>query len=421
MISPLTNERKFGDVNTEDFTTLGIAVVQNTSDIALKPSSSQVDSQIDTKNAAQLQQINLDYADRPTTYNKSEVYTKTESDAALALKGSAAQLATVTAYANTLPTLSTVNNVLNARFLLQDGENFLTFGALSDTTANTAAIAVNTAATVTNQSGIAAVNANIANILTGSAALETLNVFNETVGGSNTLEIKNKPDAINTASLQIEHELTASAQQAKVNFWDTSIPNSSSTSSATALTLSWDGDADTHTSTFAGGLTVAGTMACQNLIVTGIVTMPGGGGASAGDVLKVTRHCFNPHNNVLVPTNGSWVTAITFTHTPSDSQSHLNLTFTAIWKIFTANSGDDGEWLIQIEVDGSAVGGTLLRTIGTSETGSSSPCIGQYTNTSLTAKTITVRARQTGSANDQLMFNNAGTDSTWLHIEEVKR
>ena len=39
---------------------------------------------------------------------------------------------------------------------------------------------------MTNQSGIAAVNDNIANILTGSAALETLNVFNETVGGSNT-------------------------------------------------------------------------------------------------------------------------------------------------------------------------------------------------------------------------------------------
>ena len=181
MISPLTNEKKFGDVSNEDFTTLGVTVVQNSSDIANKPSSSQVDSQIDTKNAAQLQQINLDYADRPTTYNKSEVYTKTESDASLALKGSAAQLATVTAYANTLPTLSTVNNVLNARFLLQDGENFLTFGALSDTTANTAAIATATAATVTNQSGIAAVNNNIANILTGSAALETLNVFNETV------------------------------------------------------------------------------------------------------------------------------------------------------------------------------------------------------------------------------------------------
>ena len=422
MISPLTNEKKFGDVSNEDFTTLGVTVVQNSSDIANKPSSSQVDSQIDTKNAAQLQQINLDYADRPTTYNKSEVYTKTESDAALALKGSAAQLATVTAYANTLPTLSTVNNVLNARFLLQDGENFLTFGALSD------------------------VNCKHSGDRHGHSSHRDESIWHRrceqqhckhphrqcSVGDIERLQrdrgwVKHRWRSrtsltlINAASLQIEHELTTSAQLAKVNFWDTSIPNSSSTSSATALTLSWDGDADTHTSTFAGGLTVAGTMACTNLIVTGIVTMPGGGGASAGDVLKVTRTCFNPHNNVLVPTNGSWVTAITFTHTPSDSQSHLNLTFTAIWKIFTANSGDDGEWLIQIEVDNSAVGGTLLRTIGTSETGSSSPCIGQYTNTSLTAKTITVRARQTGSANDQLMFNNAGTDSTWLHIEEVKR
>ena len=102
-------------------------------------------------------------------------------------------------------------------------ENLVTFGAKSDVTANTAAIAVNAAATVTNQSGIAAVNANIASILAGNSALETLNVSNQTVGGKNTLEIKNKPDALNTASLQIEHELTASAQQAKVNFWDTSI------------------------------------------------------------------------------------------------------------------------------------------------------------------------------------------------------
>ena len=173
MISPLTNERKFGDVSNEDFHDAwrhsGAKQLGHCHE-RCKPSSSQVDSQIDTKNAAQNLQISLDYADRPTTYNKSEVYNKTESDASLALKGSAAQLATVTAYANTLPTLSTVNNVLNARFLLQDGENFLTFGALSDTTANTAAIATATAATVSNQSGIAAVNANIANILTGSCS-----------------------------------------------------------------------------------------------------------------------------------------------------------------------------------------------------------------------------------------------------------
>ena len=147
MISPLTNEKKFGDVSNEDFTTLGVTVVQNSSDIANKPSSSQVDSQIDTKNAAQLQQINLDYADRPTTYNKSEVYTKTESDASLALKGSAAQLATVTAFVNTLPTLSTVNSVINNRFIARDSNDFVTFGALADVTNNTAAIATATAAT----------------------------------------------------------------------------------------------------------------------------------------------------------------------------------------------------------------------------------------------------------------------------------
>ena len=102
MISPLTNERKFGDVSTEDFTTLGVAVVQNSSDIATnaaKPSSSQVDSQIDAKNTTQMTQL----------------YTKTETDAALALKGSAAGLATVSAYASGLHTTATVNNLIDSK------------------------------------------------------------------------------------------------------------------------------------------------------------------------------------------------------------------------------------------------------------------------------------------------------------------
>ena len=115
LVSPLTRVSKAG-VSGADFTTLESAVAANTT----KPSIAAVDGQIDTKNAAQLQQINLDYADRPTTYNKSEVYTKTESDAALQLKGSAAQLATVTAFVNTLPTLSTVNTIMNNRFIAQD-------------------------------------------------------------------------------------------------------------------------------------------------------------------------------------------------------------------------------------------------------------------------------------------------------------
>ena len=383
-------------------------------------STASVDDQIDEKNQAQNLQINLDYADRPTTYNKSEVYNKTESDAALALKGSAAQLATVTAFVNTLPTTSTVNGLLDARFILQDGQNFVTYGAKSDVTANTAAIATATAATVTNQSGIASVNANIANILTGSAALETLNVFNEVVGGSNTLEIKNKPDAINTASLQIEHELTASAQLAKVNFWDTSIPNSASTSSATALTLSWDGDADTHTSTFAGGLTVAGTMACTNLICTGIATLPGSG-ASAGDVLKSSRVLIN--NAASANMTNNWHTVFNHAHTPSDASSYLNVTFTGLWKLRPSGGSQDGEWRISLFVDGTSIGDCFLRNDGAAPVGQASPCFGQYQNSSLASKTISLRAIQTNNFQQSQFYLNYShsLNSNWLAIEEVKR
>ena len=76
LVSPLTRVSKAG-VSGADFTALESAVAANTT----KPSATAVDSQIDTKNEAQNLQINLDYADRPTTYNKSEVYNKTESDA----------------------------------------------------------------------------------------------------------------------------------------------------------------------------------------------------------------------------------------------------------------------------------------------------------------------------------------------------
>jgi hypothetical protein len=235
---------------------------------------------------------------------------------------------------------------------------------------------VNTAATVTNQSGIAAVNANIASILAGSSALETLNVSNEVVGGSNRLEIKNKPDALNTASLQIEHELTASAQQAKVNFWDTSIPDSASTNSSNALTLSWDADSNAHTSTFAGGVTVAG-----QLFVGGVEVTGGGAAASAGDVLKSTRTQLT-QGNVQVPTNGSWQTIWTHIHTPSDAQSHLHITVAAVFKLGPQSGISDGERRLSLECGGTTCGGTVLVTEGSRETGSSSPILGKYTNSS---------------------------------------
>ena len=452
MISPLTNEKKFGDVSTEDFTTLGVTVVQNSSDIttantqiaanAAKPSSSQVDSQIDAKNTTQMTQL----------------YTKTETDAALALKGSASGLATVTAYASGLPTTTTVNNLIDSKNITQDITNFGTFAVRSDTYTKSAVDtivsnqAATTASTYAPQSStytktqVDAIETNInttaASTYATQSALATVstsaatNATNITATGVEVILLQSAVTANsaqgNTSATTLAGVVAGSQALASADITGNAIVGGSLqaagiTSTGSFLGASWAafGSIPLNPQTgvvYAQQLSTTGNVTCAgSLFVGGVQVTGGAAAATAGDVLKVTRTCFNPHNNVLVPTGGSWVTAITFTHTPSDSQSHLNLTFTAIWKIFTANSGDDGEWLIQIEVDGSAVGGTLLRTIGTSETGSSSPCIGQYTNSSLTAKVITVRARQTGSANDQLMFNNAGVDSTWLHIEEVKR
>ena len=103
--SPLSNERKYGDVSTEDFTTLGVTVVQNSSDIttantqiaanSVKPSSSAVDSQIDAKNTTQMTQL----------------YTKTKTDTAVA----------------TRTTPADVQTALNTRFQAQDTSNFIVF------------------------------------------------------------------------------------------------------------------------------------------------------------------------------------------------------------------------------------------------------------------------------------------------------
>ena len=75
--------------------------------------------------------------------------------------------------------------------------------------ANTAAITTTTAATATNQSGISAPKGNFACIMSGNHALEALNVFDESFTAGATpkkiVSLKCKSDAINTASLLINH------------------------------------------------------------------------------------------------------------------------------------------------------------------------------------------------------------------------
>ena len=203
LVSPLTRVTKAA-VSGADFTALESSVAANTS----KPTATAVDGQIDTKNAAQLLQINLDYTDRATTYNVSQV------DGLVASRTTPAD----------------VQTALNTRFLAQDISNFVVFQDRS--TGLTAAAA---ASTYAPQSGvytksevdstnstttalIAQASTNIADLELGN--LSGLNVYNAAASGSNTLEIRCRPDAsANQASLQIVHDHTTSGSRAKLGFW----------------------------------------------------------------------------------------------------------------------------------------------------------------------------------------------------------
>ena len=71
---------------------------------------------------------------------------------------------------------------------------------------------------MTNQSGISALNGNVASILPGSSALETLNVCNESysaqVSPTNVASLKCERDAINSTALLINHEVLTNQQRA---------------------------------------------------------------------------------------------------------------------------------------------------------------------------------------------------------------
>ena len=437
MISPLTNERKYGDVSTEDFTTLGVTVVQNSSDIttantqiaanAAKPSSSQVDSQIDVKNTTQMTQL----------------YTKTETDAALALKGSAAQLATVTAYANTLPTLSTVNNVLNARFILQDGSNFVTYGAKSDVTANTAAITA-AASTYATQSALATVTASAATNATNISAAQTALGTVTASAATNATNISATQTALGTVTASAATNATnITATQVEVVLLQSAVTQNSAQGNTSATTLAGvvAGTQALSAVDVQGNLTTTGTaiigsslqttdltatgrvlssswgafgsiplnpqtgdlsslnLSSTNVYCSGTLTVNGqavtGGAsaASAGDVLKITRTEI-ANGNIFIATNGSFTTITSVWHTPSDASSYLNVDFVGVWTINAPSGNDDGQWKLSLEVDNATIGSTTFKCLGNRESGSTSPIWGQYTNSSTSAKQIVFMANR---------------------------
>ena len=450
MISPLTNEKKFGDVSNEDFTTLGVTVVQNSSDIAVnaaKPSSSQVDSQINTKNAAQNLQISLDYADQPTTYNKSEVYNKTESDASLALKGSAAGFATVTAYASGLPTTSTVNNLMDARFLLQDTQNFVTYLDRASGLTTTAAAATyapqattysktesdtlisaqatTNAATYATQASLGVVSTAAATNATNITATQVEVVLLQSAATANSAQGQTNTTTI--AGVVAGSQALASADITGNAIIGGTLQAAGITSTGSFLGGSWAAFGSIPLNPVTGGLyaqqlSTTGNVTCAGSLFVGGVQVTPAGGASAGDVLKSTRTNLTT-GNVTIPTNGSWQTVWTHNHTPSDAQSYLHITVAAVFKLSAQSGSSDGEWLISIEVGGTTCGGTVLVTEGNRETGSSSPLFAKYTNSSTNQVQISLKARQLYSADQQLVYNQPGASylTNWVHVEEVRR
>ena len=76
-------------------------------------------------------------------------------------------------------------------------------------------------------------------------------------------------------------------------------------------------------------------------------------------------------------------------------------------------------------VDGTSIGDSDLSSNTNTNlvTGSSSPCFGRYTNSSLTPKVIEIKARQTTNSQScfHLNYDNYGLKPNWLSVAEVKR
>ena len=162
-------------------------------------------------------------------------------------------------------------------------------------------------------------------------------------------------------------------------------------------------------------------MSCTNLICTWIAVMPGGG-ASAGQVLNISRTELT-HGNLFIATNGSKTQIWSHAYTPTDASSLLLVDFVGVWTIHAPSGSDDGQWKLSLEIQNAVVGSTTFKCLGNRESGSTSPIWGSYTNSSLAAKNIILYGKQTHSADQGLHLNgNTGSNKqTWIQITEVKR
>ena len=440
------------DVNESAIAALQVSVTQNSSDIttanaqiatnSAKPSSSAVDLQIDAKNATQMTQLHtktetdtavairttpadvqtalntrfqaqdasnfMVFQDRANSINTSNGYTQTQVDAAVAVVANtaAANTSAITAAAATTYTKTQVDAIETSI----NNTAASTYARQSALATVTASAATNTASILATQTEVVLLQSAVTqNSAQGNTSASTLAGV---VAGTQTLSavdvqgnLTTTGNAIVGSNLQCV-DLTATGRILSSS-WGAfgSIPLNPQTRDLSCLSLS------------SANVNVSGNLTVNGQAVTG-----GAASVSAGDVLKITRTEI-ANGNIFIATNGSFTTITSVWHTPSDACSYLLIDFVGVWTIHAPSGSDDGQWQISLEVDNSKIGSTTFKCLGNRESGSTSPVWGRYTNSSTSAKQIVLYGKQTHSADQGLHLNgNLGSaKQTWIQITEVKR
>jgi len=159
-----------------------------------------------------------------------------------------------------------------------------------------------------------------------------------------------------------------------------------------------------------------------NLATTGFIQA---GAWRAGQVIKDTmlNNSEFTVNNTTVATSTSDTDLLTYSYTPTSNSSYLIIHVHVADYRAASDSGGAGtdSYFSRIKVDGSEIvyARQMTRSNESGRTGNLFPLTGRYTNSSTTAKTITVGVRR-DSADDSITVTNSSTALT-LRITEIAR
>ena len=158
-----------------------------------------------------------------------------------------------------------------------------------------------------------------------------------------------------------------------------------------------------------------------NFTVSGTI---GAGAYTAGQIIKDTM-LSNSEMNVItttVATSTSDTDFLSYSYTPVSSSSYLIIhVHVASYSAEKAVGSGQDSYFSRIKVDGDEItySAQYTRDTYTFRTGALFPLTGRYTNSSTTAKSITVAVRR-DTADDSIVITNSAT-ALWMRITEIAR